>query len=68
MKAYGEEDVYLHAFLTSVLDGDEWSVSRPGRFNPMERAPGTHWIGGWFDLRTSLDAVPIKSLISGVRL
>jgi hypothetical protein len=32
--------------LTSALDGGEWSVSRPGRFTPTERAPGTHRIGG----------------------
>jgi hypothetical protein len=25
----------------------EWSASRPGRFTPRERAPGSHWIGGW---------------------
>jgi hypothetical protein len=36
MKAYS---------LTSALHGGEWSASRPGRFNPRERAPGTHWIG-----------------------
>jgi hypothetical protein len=23
------------------LDGGEWSASRPGRFTPRERAPGT---------------------------
>jgi hypothetical protein len=40
-------DVYLQAFLTLALDGGEWSASRPGRFTPRERAPGTHWIGGW---------------------
>jgi hypothetical protein len=33
--------------LTSALDVGEWSASRPGRFTPRERAPGTHWIGGW---------------------
>jgi hypothetical protein len=26
--------------LTSTLDGDEWSGSRPGRFTPRKRAPG----------------------------
>jgi hypothetical protein len=31
--------------LTSALDGGEWSASRPGRFTPRERAPGTHWVG-----------------------
>jgi hypothetical protein len=33
--------------LTSALHGGEWSASRSGRFTPRERAPGTHWIGGW---------------------
>jgi hypothetical protein len=42
MKAYGGVDV----FLTSALVGGEWSVSRPGPFNPGERAPANHWIGG----------------------
>jgi len=26
------------------------------RFTPRERAPGTHWIGGWVDPRAVLDA------------
>jgi hypothetical protein len=26
---------------------DKWSASLPGRFTSRERAPGTHWIGGW---------------------
>jgi hypothetical protein len=30
-------------FLTSALEWDKWSVSRPCRFTP-----GTHWIGGWW--------------------
>jgi hypothetical protein len=46
MKAYGGVDIYIHIFLTSALAGGEWSASRPGRFTPGERAPGTHWIGG----------------------
>jgi hypothetical protein len=32
-------------------------ASRPGRFTPRETATGTHWIGGWVDLRAGLDAV-----------
>jgi hypothetical protein len=36
-------------FFTSALDGGEWSASRPGRYTPRERAPGTLWIGGWVD-------------------
>jgi len=38
---------YSSHSLTSALDGGEWSASRPGRFNHMERAPGIHWIRGW---------------------
>jgi hypothetical protein len=34
-------DVLIHIFLTSALAGGEWSASRPGRFTPGERAPGT---------------------------
>jgi len=36
------------SFLTSVLDGDEWSVSRHGRFNPGEgtRYPLDRRLGG----------------------
>jgi hypothetical protein len=55
MKAYGGVDVQIHTFLTSALVGGEWSPSRPGRFAPWERAPRTHWTGGWVDLRASLD-------------
>jgi hypothetical protein len=50
-------EVKLHAFLTSVLDGGEWSASRPSRFTPKEITPGTHWIGGWVGSRAVLDAV-----------
>jgi hypothetical protein len=44
-------------FLTSELDGGDWSGSRPGRFTTDEIAPGTHWIGGCVGLRTGLDAM-----------
>jgi hypothetical protein len=39
----------------SALVGSEWSASRPGCFTPGERAPGTHWIGGWVDPRDGLN-------------
>jgi hypothetical protein len=55
MKAYGGADVYIHILLTSALVGGEWSTSRPGRFTPREKGPGTHWIGSWVDLRAGLD-------------
>jgi hypothetical protein len=39
----------------SALAGGEWSASRPCRFTPGERAPGTHWIVGWVDPRAGLN-------------
>jgi hypothetical protein len=50
--------------LTSALDGGEWSASRSGRFTSRERAPGTHWIGGWVDLRVVLDEVVKRKIPS----
>jgi hypothetical protein len=49
--------------VTSALDGGEWSASRPGRFTPRERAPGSHWIGGWVGPRAVLDAVVLEKLV-----
>jgi len=40
-------EVQFHQYLTSALDGYKRSTSRYGHFNPQERAPGTHWKGGW---------------------
>jgi hypothetical protein len=40
-----------------ALDGGEWSASRPYRFNPGERVPGTHCIGGWVGFRAGLGDV-----------
>jgi hypothetical protein len=62
MKAYGGVDVYIHILLNSALVGGEWSASRPGRFTPGERTPGTHWIGGWVDITASLDELKRKLL------
>jgi hypothetical protein len=53
--------------LTSERDGGEWSASRPGRFTPRERAPGTHWIGGWVGPRAVLDAVVKRNIPSPSR-
>jgi hypothetical protein len=44
------------------LDGGEWSASRPGRFTPGLRVPGTHWIGGWEGPRADLDAVAKRKI------
>jgi hypothetical protein len=51
-------------FLTSALVGGKWSDSRPGRFNPGERAPGTHWIGGWVHIIASLDEIEKRKFLT----
>jgi hypothetical protein len=53
-KTCARRKVQLHSFLLWTLDGDEWSVSWPGRCNPKENVPRTHWIGGWVGFRASL--------------
>jgi hypothetical protein len=35
----------------------KWSASRPGRFTPGGRAPGTHSIEHWVDPRADVDEV-----------
>jgi hypothetical protein len=49
-------------FLTSVLDGGEWSASRSGHFISGGRASGTHWVGGWVGPRAGLDAADRKTM------
>jgi hypothetical protein len=52
-----------HAFLTSSVDGKEWSATRPGRFYPRKkRAPDTNWTEGWVGLRAGLDAVAKRKI------
>jgi hypothetical protein len=50
-------------FLTSTLDGGEWSASCPGCFTPGERSPGTHFIGGWVGPRACSDAVEKRKIL-----
>jgi len=52
----GEAGVELHAFLTSALDGDEWSASCSNYFTSRERAAGLdrrvgepQWLSGCGD-------------------
>jgi hypothetical protein len=67
MKAYWGVEVQLHAFLSSVLDGGEFSASHTGRFTPRERAPGTHWIEGWVGPRAGLNTVVKRKILSSCR-
>jgi len=43
---YRGVDTQFHAFLTSALEGSEWSASRHGRFTSGVKDAGTHWTGG----------------------
>jgi hypothetical protein len=46
---------------TSLGLGARWKgndeLHAPAALPPRERAPGTHWIGGWVGPRVGLDAV-----------
>jgi hypothetical protein len=64
MKAYWEWRYSSTHSFTSALGGGEWSASRPGRFTPTERAPGTHWIGARMGPRAVLDAVVKRKIPS----
>jgi hypothetical protein len=70
MKAYGGVAVWIHTFLTLALVEGEWSASRPGCFTLGERAPGTHWIGGWVVPRIGLGDVEKRNFLtlSGLEL
>jgi hypothetical protein len=63
MKAYGGVNEYTH-ILTSAFAGGEWSASRPGRFTPGEKAPGTLWIGGWVSHRAGLNDVEKRKFLT----
>jgi hypothetical protein len=63
MKAYRRRYSDTHSS-TSVLDGGEWTASRPGRFTSRGRVPGAHWIGGWVDPRAVLDGVVKRKIPS----
>jgi hypothetical protein len=64
MKTYGGVNEEIHIFLTSALAGVERSASRKGRYTPGERAPGTHWRGGWVDPRAGLDDVVKRKFLT----
>jgi hypothetical protein len=51
----------MHIYLTSALDGVEWSASYPDSFTPGDRVSSIHCIGGWLCHRVGLDDVEKKS-------
>jgi hypothetical protein len=67
MNKYGGSGGIAPQFLTSVLDGGEWSASHPCRFTPGERFPGTHWIGGWVGPRAGLDGTKKRKIFCSCR-
>jgi hypothetical protein len=56
--AWGERRCSSYSFLTSALDGGEWSASRPGRASHPRKGPPvpTHCTGGWVGPRAGPDA------------
>jgi hypothetical protein len=50
-------------FLTSPLDGVDWSFSRSGRFTR-----GTHSIGGWMGRRADMEGVNNTEILPSQRL
>jgi hypothetical protein len=61
MKEHWGVEVHFHAFLTSALDGGEWSASRADRFTPRKETLVPN-VGS----RASLDAV-VKRKIPTIR-
>lgn len=57
----GEEEVWLHSFLGSALDGGESKTSHSGRFTARKN-PSTLQIGGWMGPRADLDVVKNKQI------
>jgi hypothetical protein len=63
-QAPGGLKALFHAFLTSELDGNEWSASRSGRFTLGERVSICHSIGGCMSLRIGMDALKERKSFS----
>jgi hypothetical protein len=58
-----EVEVYLHAFLTSALDGAEWLASHPGCFTLHESTPvPTGKEAGW--AQAGMDVVAKRNVSS----
>jgi hypothetical protein len=64
MKAYGGVDVQIHVLLTFALVGGKWSASCACRFNPGERSPSTHLLGGWVGPRAGLGGMKKRKFLT----
>jgi hypothetical protein len=61
MQVYWGVNVYIHVFLTSALDGGEWSVPNPCYFTPGKKDSITHWVQGWVGPTASLDDMEMEN-------
>jgi hypothetical protein len=61
------QEVYLHAFLTSALDGGERLASRPVLFTAQGKSPWYPLVGVWVGPRAVLDAVVKRKIPSPCR-
>jgi len=59
-------EVQFHAFLTSALNGGEWSASHPSHFTSRKGAPATHSVGGWVGPRAGLVLVAMRKIAASV--
>jgi hypothetical protein len=57
--ASSNTSIVIYVFVAAVM-----CLPSPGRFTPGERAPGTHWIGGWVDLRAGLDDLEKRKFLT----
>jgi hypothetical protein len=63
MKTYDGVDVYIPVFSTSSLVGSG-ELQAPASLPQGERAPNTHWIGGWVDPRAGLSDMERRKIMS----
>jgi hypothetical protein len=64
------EEVCSNSYLTSALDGSEWSASLSGRALPPGKGPPVpivYGAGGWVGLRANLDAGARRKILCSGR-
>jgi hypothetical protein len=67
MKTYGGVEVWLHTFLTLVLDGGKWTASYHGCSTPGERGHNSHCIGGFVGPKASVDVASKRNISAPTR-
>jgi hypothetical protein len=68
MKTCEGMEVKLRAFLSSAVDGGEWSVSRSGCFSPGEVLPAPVRSEDCMEPRAGLDAVKERTFPATARV